>query len=149
MVSEDVLGLGPSVEGQPVVGPDDENELSVGIIGSKMFERVPSIRRLGEVELVVGSRETRLILERLSGEFETQVVGNEIVVGRFEGVEWGDDKPNFIECGLLQNLLCQGDVTGVDGVEAAAKDACTLLRTRRVGMKGMGDVRFGGHISQS
>lgn len=146
VVGENVCWFGPSVEGQPVVGTDDENELTVGIIGGEMFERVPCIGGLGEVELVVGGHETRLVLERLSGEAESQIIGKKVVVGCFEGVEWGDDKPNFVECGLFQNLLGQGDVPGMNGVEAAAEDTYTLLRRERIGVRGVILGWVGGHV---
>lgn len=111
-----------------------------------MFERVPRIGGPGEVELVVGGHETWLVLECLSGEAESQIVGKEIVVGCLERVEWGDDKPNFVECGLFQNLLGQGDVPGMNGVEAAAEDTYTLFRRERIGVRGVVLGWFGGHV---
>jgi hypothetical protein len=133
VVGENVVRLGPSVERQPVVCTDDENEFPVRIIGCKMFKGVAHVGRLGEVELIVGGHETCLALERFPGEVQAQIVIEKVVGSSLERVEWGDDKPYFVECGLPQNLSCQFDMAVVDGIEAAAEDARALFQRVRTG----------------
>lgn len=125
VVGEDVFGISPAVERQPVVSANDEHKLAFGKIEGEILECVPHVRRLGEMELVVGGYESRTVMERLAGELKAQLVGKEVVGRGFKGIEGADNKPYLVNRPCFQNLLCQGDMPIVNGVETAAEDAGT------------------------
>ena len=126
-VGKDIIGMGPTIESEPVVGPYDKNELLIGIVGFEMLQRVPRVGRLGETELVVGGFETRLTEQGALREEQSLVVVEQIRRRLLERVEGGDEKPHLVQVGEAQQFSCDGDMTHMDGVETATKDAYTRL----------------------
>lgn len=113
------------VKGEPVVCSYDKRELTVGIVGFEMLKRVPCIRRLGQVKLVVGSHEPFLPGESLPCDGQSLVVVEKVGCRLLERVERRHEKPHLVEVGEAENLLCQANVPNVDGVETASENADT------------------------
>lgn len=123
---EDVLSVVPAVEGQPVVGTDDEHKLMLGVVAGERLQRVPRIAGARQVELVVAGHEARLVGQGLACELEARLVVEQVGAGLLEGVQRRHEKPHLVEVGLAEHLPCQGDVAAVDGVEGTTVDANLL-----------------------
>ena len=125
MVTREKFVVGaPSVEGEPVVGTDDEMELMLGIFPFEDVERIDRIVGLGQIVLDVGDVQS---LATAHGELEHSFA---VVVGcegrcsiHLERVERTAYQPHLIDNALLDEITAQGHVALVDGVEAPAVDA--------------------------
>ena len=131
-VGKDIIGMGPPVEGEPVVGSDDKHKLLIWIVGLEMLQRVPRIGRLGEVELVIGGFEARLTEQGTLREEQSLVIVEQVCRRLLEGVEGRHKEPHLVQMGEAQQFTCDGDMTHVDGVETATKDSDTRLHAKIV-----------------
>ena len=131
-VGKDIIGMGPTVEGEPVVGSDNQHELVARIVGLEVLQGVIGIGRLGQPELVVGGFEVRLAFEGLLRHKEPQVVVEQVGRRCLERVERRDKEPHLVQPGEAQQLSGDGNMTHVDGIETAPKDTDTRLHVEKL-----------------
>ena len=122
IMAEDVLIVSPAVEGEPVVGSDDEGELLVGMLLGERLEGLPGVRRLEHPELVVAGMDMRFVAQGFACERQPLAVRQEVGGLGLEGVQGGHHEPYLIEVELPPHFFGQCDMSEVYGIEGASED---------------------------
>jgi hypothetical protein len=83
---------------------------------------VDRIGWLGKGELNIGSFETNVSVDCFLYKVEA-IVFVKKRVRLFERVERGNNKPNAVDCGLVQNMVCNDEMANMDRIEGTEIEA--------------------------
>jgi hypothetical protein len=120
VLPEEALVVVPAGEELPVVATDEEGELSLGVVGFQGVEGVHHVGGAGEVELEVGGVETGVSVDGQAHHLQAEVVVEQVALF-LQGVMRAHQKPYFVQLALLAEVVCQGEVSEVDGVEGSTE----------------------------
>ena len=70
IMSDDVVGVIPTGEREPIVGSDEKCEHAIGIVVAHRLECMPHIRRLRQMKFTIVGDEMRLICKSQTNQFE-------------------------------------------------------------------------------
>ena len=125
MAGKDELGLVPAGKQLPVVRAYYQMEAAAGVEALQGIKGVQGVVGAGQTGLEVGGAEAGVAFDGAAHEVETHVVGQQAVAPRrlFQGVAGGDEEPHLVKPLVLAQVVGQGQVAYVHGVERAAEDA--------------------------
>lgn len=116
------LGRFPAVEGTPVVCSDDEVKLFVRVDCRELAQGVDRIGRAGQPELEVGSAEAGITSHGCLGKLQAQAVIQQLFV-LLERILGGDEKPYLVYISEFAQVIGQGQMPDVNGIERASEDS--------------------------
>jgi len=97
MVAQNVGRMVPTMEVGPVVASYQQDKLMLRIVLSQMLQRVPRVRRLGQLELVVACHDTFLTLQRQLCHLQPQTVVEQVGRALLQRVLRRHHQPHLVE----------------------------------------------------
>lgn len=140
VVRQNLLGMLPTVENQPIVRPHNERELDSRVRCSQGTQRSPSVRRARQVQFKIRHHHSRHIGSSQACHLQAFGIRRQLCT-RFQGIERRNHQPYFFHRAALQEILRQCQMTAVHRIKRTAQKAYFPFHAKR--LSASGNTTFG------